>query len=106
MYKVYIGYTDYDSPYRIDGEVKEFESVTEAKEYCLSKSSRRDKYSIEKVYKDGKEIDYRLQSSFEKLGLEGMKQSLIDQLEKHMLKVVSVNNFEELGSLKTLYLYT
>lgn len=105
MYKVYIDHTDYDSPYRIDGEVKEFESITEAEEYCLSKSSRRDGYAVEKVYKDGKEIDYKLQSSFEKLGLEGMKQSFIDQLGKHMLKVVSVNNFEELGSLKTLYLY-
>ena len=105
MYKVYIDYTDYDSPYRVDGEVKEFNSITEAEEYCLSKSSKRDSYTIEKVYKDGKEVDYRLQSSFEKLGLEGMKHTLIDQLEKHMLKVHSVTDFEELGSLKTLYLY-
>ena len=105
MYKVYIDHIDYESSYRVDGEVKEFDSITEAEEYCLSKSSRRDDYTIEKVYKDGKEVDYRLQSSFEKLGLEGMKRTLIDQLEKHMLKVASVNNFEELGSLKTLYLY-
>ena len=105
MYKVYIDHTDYDSPYRVDIEEKEFETITKAQEYCESLSDRRDSYDIKSTYKDNKQVNHKLLLSFERIGLEGMKEKLIRQLQEHALKVKCSKDLDELSKLLNLYLY-
>ena len=104
MFKVFIDCIDYDSPYRVCTEEKVFDTISDAVSWCESNSSRRDKYHIISAYKDGIKVDINLQHALERKGIDGMKESMLSQLESIKSRINDADDVEQLKNLTTLYL--